>query len=346
MTEFLQSWIGHTWMMLVDSALLLFFGFFLSGLLRTFITPSAMQSLFGKSQVAQIFRASLLGIPLPLCSCSVLPVAVQLKSSGLSRPGTASFLISTPETGADSIALSYKLLSPFYAVVRPVAALIIATFSGFMMKLFAPTGQSSLLALNTSLSATTDTSIYRRFIDGQKYVLKDIIPELAYYLFWGYLLAGLAAAVIPADIVQSGVSGWIQYLSVILIGLPVYVCATSSTPLAAVLLSVGILPGAVLVFLTVGPATNLTSLMVQKQLLGLRGMLVMTASVVVSAIICGVLIDLFFFDWAALPMSFTETTLSEHGNIFEVIAALALTVLMLYYTVRRLSKKAAKLMSK
>lgn len=346
MPDFIQSWYQLTWDMLVDSALLLFIGFFLAGILRSFITPAAMKSLFGKSQFAQIFRASLLGIPLPLCSCSVLPVAVQLKSSGLSRPGTVSFLISTPETGADSIALSYKLLGPFYAIIRPVVALVIASLSGLMTRLFAATGQSTLLALNTAPPTSSQKSLKGRIIDGQKYVLKDVIPELAYYLFWGYLLAGLAAALIPSDIVQGGVAGWIQYLTVIVVSLPVYVCATSSTPLAAVLLSIGVLPGAVMAFLTVGPATNLTSLMVQKKLLGTRGMLTMTISVVIASILCGIIIDTLLSQWAAVPFSLIDAAHAEQGNFIDITAALALTAIMLYYTGRRLSKKVVKLISK
>ncbi|MEZ5359570.1 MAG: permease [Candidatus Zixiibacteriota bacterium] len=346
MSDYLTSWGMYTWDMLVDSAFLLFIGFFLAGIMRAFITPTAMQSLFGKSQFAQIFRASLIGIPLPLCSCSVLPVAVQLNSSGLSKPGTVSFLISTPETGADSIALSYKLLGPFYAVIRPIVALVIAVISGLMTKLFASKGTSTLLALNTATPRAIHMSLRQRLIDGQNYVVKDVIPELAYYLFWGYLLAGLAAALIPADLVQSGLPGWLQYLAVIIVSLPVYVCATSSTPLAAVLLSIGVLPGAVLVFLTVGPATNLTSLMVQKKLLGLRGMLVMTISVVISSIICGILIDTLMSDWAALPSSISAMSHLEQGSVIEILAALALALIMLYYSGKRLAKKAAKLFSK
>ncbi len=342
MIDLLNSWVSLTWGMLVDSALLLFFGFFLAGLMRSFITPEAMGSLFGKSHFSQIFRSSLLGIPLPLCSCSVLPVAVQLRSAGLSRPGTVSFLISTPETGADSIALSYKLLGPFYAIIRPVAALIVALASGLTSKLFAPAGQSNLLALNTSNPIDTRKGFKRRILDGQLYIIKGVIPELAYYLFWGYVLAGLAAALVPADVVRSGVDGWIQYASVILVSLPVYVCATSSTPLAAVLLSVGVLPGAVLVFLMVGPATNLTSLMVQKQILGLKGTLVMTLTVVIMSIICGVCIDMFLADYAILPFQTSESTSHDQSNLIDMIFAVALLAIMLYYTLKRLIKKITK----
>ena len=332
MGEFLSRWLALTWDMLLDSALLLFVGFFLAGVMRAFITPTVLSRLFGKSSFVQVFTASLIGIPLPLCSCSVLPVAVQLRHSGLSRPGTVSFLISTPETGADSIALSYKLLGPFYAVARPIAALITAMISGLIARFVSGSGPSNLLALNMAPPTMSNAGFIKRLTEGQNYIIKDVIPSLAYYLFWGYLLAGLAAAIVPSDIVQSGVAGWLQYAAVILVSLPVYVCATSSTPLAAVLLSVGVLPGAVLTFLLVGPATNLTSLVVQKQILGLKGTIIMTASIVISAVGIGVCIDTFLRDLVVVPFRIIEGGVLIAAHWYDIGAAAILAIIMLYYT--------------
>ena len=147
MREFVTSWATLTWDMIYESALLLLFGFILAGIIRALVTPSALTSIFGRSRSKQIFTASLLGVPLPLCSCSVLPVAAQLRRSGLSREGTISFLISTPETGADSIALSVRLLGPVFAVVRPIAALITAVFSGFVTRYLIPEKETTRIDL-------------------------------------------------------------------------------------------------------------------------------------------------------------------------------------------------------
>jgi uncharacterized membrane protein YraQ (UPF0718 family) len=346
MTEFLTDWATLTWSMIYESALLLLFGFVLAGILRSLMTPAALTSLFGRNRLTQIFTASIAGIPLPLCSCSVLPVAAQLRRSGLSREGTVSFLISTPETGADSIALSLKLLGPLFAIVRPIAALITAFTGGIVARIFVPdTGAQS----ETTVAPKAEkkySGVFSRLWDGQVYVATDMFPELAYYLFWGYLLAGLAAALIPTDLLQSGLASWIQYLGIIAVSLPVYVCATSSTPLAAVLLSLGILPGAVLTFLLVGPATNLTSLMVQKQILGLKGTVVMTLSVIFCAVACGVVLDYF---WGGSITFFSTEAAGGHEHRlawYDTAAAYLLTFFMAYHTGKHYYKKVKKKMSR
>lgn len=336
----MAEWARLTWSMIYESALLLLLGFMLAGIIRALITPSAMTSFFGRGRFTQIFTASLIGVPLPLCSCSVLPVAAQLHRSGLSREGTVSFLISTPETGVDSIALSYRLLGPVFAVIRPIAALITALVSGMVTWVLFPENKSrSELPLMPPQSPATRPRLLARLWEGQVYVMTDMLPELAYYLFWGYLLAGLAAAAIPTDLLQSGLAPWLQYTGVILVSLPVYVCATSSTPLAAVLLSLGIMPGAVLTFMLVGPATNLTSLMVQKKILGLKGTVIMTASIVFCAVVCGLLIDNFLA--GSIKWFNIGSVDAGEGTViwYDLAAGVVLAFVMAYFTLRHYYRK-------
>jgi len=343
MGDFILAWGNYTWDMIYESALLLLFGFVLAGLIRALITPNVLTSIFGQGRLKQIFTASLVGVPLPLCSCSVLPVATQLYRYGLSREGTVSFLISTPETGVDSIALSFRLLGPIFAAVRPVAAFFTAICSGLVTWLFLPEKSNPAPGVKPVQAGTKTVGLGWRLCGGQVYVMTDMLPELAYYLFWGYLMAGLAAALIPADLLQAGLAVWIQYLAVIAVGLPVYVCATSSTPLAAVFLSLGVQPGAVLAFLLVGPATNLTSLIVQKRVLGLKGTVLMTTSIVVCAVICGVILD--FTLGNSIKSSFTSFRegAAEGGPVwYDLLAALALSSIMVYFTTKHYYKKIRK----
>ncbi|MEE9441695.1 MAG: permease [candidate division Zixibacteria bacterium] len=338
--DLLIKWLELTSDMITRSALLLLVGFFIAGIIRALITPNAMKSLFGRKPLAQIFRSSVIGIPLPLCSCSVLPVADQLRRSGLSRPGTVSFLISTPETGVDSIALSYRLLGPYFAMIRPIAALITALISGLISWLFNRDEDKSPILEMPIADDNKPGKLIERLINGQKYIVKSVYPELAYYLFWGFLLAGLAAAIIPSDLVKDNVSAWIQYIAVITVSLPVYVCATSSTPMAVVLLSMGVTPGAVLVFLLIGPATNMTSLVVQKRILGYKGMILMTVSIIVTSVILGILIDLFnkelFASHYFMPDSGVE---GELVGWYDLIAGLFLAITMIFYTGRYYFRK-------
>jgi uncharacterized membrane protein YraQ (UPF0718 family) len=340
----ISSWVDLTWNMINESALFLFFGFMLAGIIRALVTPVVLTRLFGKGRFTQIVTASIVGVPLPLCSCSVLPVAAQLHKTGLSREGTVSFLISTPETGVDSIALSVRLLGPVFALVRPIAALISALFSGLAVRLFASNGPAVAAPHIEPSPPTEKKRLLYRLWEGQKYIVKGMFPELAYYLFWGYALAGLAAALIPVDLIQGGVSAPIQYLAAIAVSLPVYVCATSSTPLAAVLISLGIVPGAVLSFLLVGPATNLTALIVQKRILGLKGTVVMTLSVVVSAVVCGIALDLI---WGEAIRSSFRSVIDAAGREspawYEIVAGIWLILVMVYYTARHYYRKVKKL---
>ncbi len=347
MGGFIAAWAAYTWDMIYESSLLLLFGFALAGLIRALITPSALTTIFGRGRIRQIFTASFVGVPLPLCSCSVLPVAAQLNRSGLSREGTVSFLISTPETGADSIALSVRLLGPIFAVVRPVAALITAFVSGLAAWLFIPDRSADPAIAIAADPESEPRSLTKRLWEGQVYVWTDMVPELSYYLFWGYVIAGLAAAVIPADLLRQGWPAWLQYLGVIVVSLPVYVCATSSTPLAAVFLTLGILPGAVLAFLLVGPATNLTALVVQKRILGLKGTVIMTISVIVTALICGAILDHFFGASIGRAFRFHETGAEAGGTVwYDFGAAILLSFLMVYYTARHYYKKVQRRFSR
>ncbi len=341
MADALGAWAGYTWDMIYESALLLLVGFALAGVIRALLTPTALGRLFGRNRIKQVFTSSVVGIPLPLCSCSVLPVAAQLHRSGLSREGTISFLISTPETGADSIALSIKLLGPIFAVVRPVAALVTALLSGLLAGILAPEKVPPVeVEAAANPGNTPRLSVMERLREGQVYVWTDMVPELAYYLFWGYLLAGVAATLIPTDLLQVGLPTWLQYLGVILVSLPVYVCATSSTPLAAVFLSLGILPGAVLVFLLVGPATNLTALVVQKRILGLRGTVIMTMSVIVTAVICGLLLDYSLGDSILGAFRPVKGGPLESGfSWYDLAAGILLSFVMAYYTGMHYYKK-------
>jgi len=338
--DFIAAWAGYTWDMIYESALLLLLGFALAGLIRSLITPSALTAIFGRGRIRQIFTASIVGVPLPLCSCSVLPVAAQLNRSGLSREGTVSFLISTPETGADSIALSVRLLGPIFAVVRPIAALITAFISGLAAWVFIPERSADQALAVAADPQAEHHSLVKRLWGGQVYVWTDMVPELAYYLFWGYVLAGLAATIVPADLLREGWPAWLQYLGVVVVSLPVYVCATSSTPLAAVFLTLGILPGAVLAFLLVGPATNLTALVVQKRILGLKGTVIMTISVIVTALICGIMLDYLFEASIGRAFRFHEVGNAAGRPIwYDFAAAILLSFLMAYYTARHYYKK-------
>jgi len=337
--------------MLVDSAFLFIIGLLLAGLLRLVMNEKNIARHISEPGIKGVFKAALIGIPLPLCSCSVLPVARQLKEGGASRSSVMSFLIATPESGVDSIMLTYTLTDPILTVTRPVAAFLTAFTAGisetfFDKKKVLPTvsvecGCDNDCACTSTSQMEVNGSIFSKIYSGIKYAFAVMLDDLAPYLFFGFILAGLIGAILGTDLVALPEvlrTGWLGYLGAVIIGLPLYVCATSSTPLAAVLLGSGFSPGAVLIFLMVGPATNIASLVVLKKILGVAATFRYLAAIVIVSVICGLAVDKVYNIFDVTAGYQTAATASGPG-ILSIVSAIVLSLFILYYSVKHLLKK-------
>jgi len=333
--------------MLVDSAPYLLLGLILAGLIGAFLNERNLLRLVGRKPSQEVWRAALLGVPLPLCSCSVLPVADQLRRTGLTRGGTVSFLISTPESSADSILLTYSLTDPLLTVARPVAAFLTAAVAGLTENAVGHEAASKA-TLAPPVACTDDCNCsgdihpegtaLQRVWGGLKHAFTTLISDLAPYLLVGYLLAGLLAVTLASlDIAPGffGANAWLSYAGALLIGLPLYVCASSSTPLAAVLLGAGFPPGAILVFLLVGPATNLATIAVVKRILGAAATLRYLVVITLVAVISGLFLDQLYRLWSVVPR-YSAGAQAEPGGWFAVICAILLALLIVGYSARSL----------
>ncbi len=348
--------------MLVDSAFLLMIGLILAGLIRLVLTESKLQRLLAGSPRAAVFKAALLGVPLPLCSCSVLPVAHQLRQSGLGRGGTTSFLIATPESGVDSILLTYSLTDPVLTVARPIAAFATASVAGLVeaTKEQSQNFDEITAANRTEIDSCHDDCccppdetaanpkrpLIRRILGGIKYAFTDLIGDLAPYLFVGYLLAGLVGVLLNQDFItlsETIRTGWGGYAAAMLLGLPMYICATSSTPLAASLLAGGFSPGAILVFLLVGPATNIATLTVVGRILGGWATVRYVVSIAVVAVICGLLTDQ-VYRWLQIDAAY-QAGHDMAGGWLYVASAVLLTALILYQVGRQWGGRLRRILS-
>ncbi len=296
---FLASWLRETWHTLAEAAPWLLGGFLLAGLLHVLLSTERIARHLGRPGWSSIFKAALIGIPLPLCSCSVIPLAAALRRRGASRGATASFLISTPETGVDSIALTYALLGPVMAVARPLTALVTAVLAGGLIGRFAGPGADFAAPPEPASSCCSGDSCgaasrrpRARLREAVRFGLVDMFEDLAPWLVSGFLLAGLVAALLPADFFERHLgTGLPAMLLMALVGLPLYVCATSSTPIAAALVLKGLGPGAALVFLLVGPATNVATMLIVARELGKRGLALYLASITAVAFAAGLTLD-------------------------------------------------------
>lgn len=312
MIEIARALLAETWWLLREMGPWLVLGFSVAGLLHVLIEPEMIERHLGGRGLAPVFKASAFGVPLPLCSCGVLPVAASLKQHGASRGATAAFLISTPQTGVDSIAVTYSLLGPVLAIVRPVAALVSGILGGGLIDAGGgaerqtaadapsspPPGPTSRFAGLPTLPVFTPPPPRRTFLGELRkalhYGFVTLPRDLARPMAWGLLAAAAIGIAIPDDFFAGTLGdGWLGMLAMMLLGIPIYVCATASVPVAAALMAKGISPGAALVFLMTGPATNTAALATIWKLLGKRSVGLYLGAIAVSALAAGFLLDAF-----------------------------------------------------
>ncbi len=294
------------WDIYQQAAFYILFGLLVGGMLKVFLSPAAIAAHLGTGRVSSVFKAALLGIPLPLCSCGVLPAAATLKKQGANNGAVTAFLISTPESGVDSLALTWALLDPLMTIARPLAAFLSAFVAGLAENLLNPPVSGG--RPQPDLSCTVDGccsggacepevhwrhhSFPAKLKSGVRFAAGELWGDLVGWFFLGILLAGVITVLVPdAFITRYLGGGFSSMLLVLLLGIPLYICATASTPIAAALILKGVSPGTALVFLLAGPATNITSLSVLVGLLGKRASLLYLLSIAAVSVACGLLLD-------------------------------------------------------
>ena len=296
------SVVTETVRILNESAIYLLLGFALAGVLHWLLSRSAKFSdLLSTRGSKSVFLAAFLGLPLPLCSCSVLPAGLALRKKGASKGATASFLISVPETDIVSILLTYGLLGPVMAIFRPFAALVTAIVTGLAINL---TERWSADSADAGAPAEADPACaceeddYRRDRSAPWNVLHygfvKFFDDIIGSLLFGLVLGGIITALLPSMGLERLAGGsFISMLAMLVVGIPMYVCATSSTPIAAGLIVAGVSPGAALVFLLVGPATNTASLVVLSKYFGRTALAVYLCSIALISVLMGLWLDAF-----------------------------------------------------
>jgi uncharacterized membrane protein YraQ (UPF0718 family) len=294
----------------LEAAPWLLLGLLIAGLVKAWVPEDLMSRWLGGRGPWPVTKAALIGAPLPLCSCGVVPAALGLHRAGASRGSTISFLIATPETGADSIAVSYALLGPFMTVVRPVAAVVSAVFSGLLagssdhhqpyphvhtrFEVEAGGQPQGACCQGTCRrdSKPPPAGWIARTQDGLGYALSDILDDISLWMAVGLVLAAAVMTFIPPTTVAHYGSGLGAMILMVLIGVPMYICATASTPIAAAMLLAGVSPGTALVFLLAGPATNFGTLGILRRELGTRATAAYLGGIAISSLALGLTTDL------------------------------------------------------
>ena len=281
-----------------DMAVYLLLGLLLAGLLYAFFPEEKVIKYLGRRNVKSVFNAAVFGIPLPLCSCGVIPAALSLKRQGASDGATVSFLVSTPATGADSILATYGLMGLLFAVFRPLATFISGLVGGTLVNSFQRqrAGEPNPKIVNSKFSHEQSAhkhSFREKLHTTFAYGFFDLLKSIGKWVVWGTLIAGTISYAIPASLIERYLkSDFLSMLAMLIVGIPVYVCATGSIPIAASLMIKGLSPGAGLVFLMAGPATNAITITVMAKNLGKRILAIYLLSIALSAMFMGWLLNL------------------------------------------------------
>ena len=401
MIDFLQNLLALS----LEAAPWLVLGLVIGGLMKSLIPTALLQKHLSGSGLPSIVKAALLGAPLPLCSCGVIPAALGLRRAGASKPSTVSFLVSTPETGIDSVSISYALLGPFMAIVRPIAAITSAITAGLLVGRSEDNAPVSAMASEAETSccsskeeevvetsccsskteskaekvveetsccntekpveetsccsteaqktvaetsccsteeikeeATTSccssssegapkepVGILQKSWDGIVYSFTDLFDKVLFWLVIGLVFAAVVKTFIPVTFLAEWGSGLLAMLIMLVVGIPMYVCATASTPIAAGLLLAGVSPGVAMVYLMAGPATNISILGVIGKELGRRSLIAYLTGVGVVALLTGFIVDYLVELW---NVDVQAQISHSHEMVPSVLAWTALLILV------------------
>ena len=350
MSDFIQQLGLNVWAVYLDTAIWLLVGLMAAGLVKAYVPEDAMKRWLGGKGFSAVGRAALFGAPVPLCSCSVLPAAIGLHRAGASKEATVSFLIATPETSIDSVAVTYALMGPVMAIYRPVAALVSAIVTGMMVAFIKdkevdknnePEDESivsccsvepektacceSAAKADSGCCETGDKKFNNKLFQALHYGATDLLDDISKWMAFGIVFAGLMMTVIPDGWLAQWGQGLGAMLVMLLVGIPMYICAVASTPVAAGLLIAGVSPGAVLVFLLVGPATNIAGIILVKKELGTRVTLIYLSGISVVSLFMGLLLERILVNY---DLQIDSNQLHQHNFVNEEVALLAALVLL------------------
>ncbi|MDE6628596.1 MAG: permease, partial [Muribaculaceae bacterium] len=343
----LQHFIYPLVGILVDMAPYILLGFLFAGVLHTFITPAMMQRHLSGSGWGPVVKAALFGVPLPLCSCGVLPTAVALRKQGASAGAATSFLIATPQTGIDSIAATYSLLGGPFAVLRPVAALVGAVAGGYAVDRSCSHDQGAPAAHETAgggEAAAAGMPLGRRVREALRFGFVDMVRSVGKWLVIGLVIAAAVTVLLPDDILGAlNDYPLLAMLAMVAIAIPMYVCATGSIPIALSLMMKGLSPGVAFVLLMAGPAANFASVIILRRSLGTMATAIYIAAVTVTAIAFGLLIHYllpgsWFIPGAGSATAAAGADCHLHLPLFSTVCAVVLVALLLNAAVRRPAK--------
>lgn len=338
-------------------AFYILFGLVFAGILHELVPDTLVTKHLGKENISSVVKSTVFGIPLPVCSCGVIPLATSIKKSGASKGATLSFLISTPITGVDSILATYGMFGWVFTLYRVVTSMAIAMIAGILTNILdkeeevpkpafsavkngtplfsasfaAAPGQEPASCCSSGSSAEENTGFSMR--KALKYAFVTLLGDIAKPLLWGLIIGALITVAIPQNLSDILLEySWLSYLIVIAIAIPMYVCATASLPIAAALMLSGVSAGAAFVFLSAGPATNTVTIGVVKKMLGTRSLYIYLGSIIVGSVLFGLGLDYVFNISEIDPKSLVH--MHEEAGIVAILSSVILWGFILSFVLK------------
>ncbi len=341
------------------------FGLIFAGILHELVPDTIVKNHLGKDSVWSVIKATIFGIPLPVCSCGVLPLAISIKKSGASNGSTLSFLISTPITGVDSILATYGMFGWAFTIYRVITSIIISIISGILANFYGEKEEELVKDVKPVFSITRPTvlgqgvmsfsvsqapkalvieekdccsslsvekkSFTNLIQDAFVYAFGKLLSDIASPLLVGLILGAFIAIAIPENLsILLLEYSWLSYIIVIAIAVPMYVCATASLPIAAGLILAGVTPGAAFVFLSAGPATNTVTIGVVKKMLGTRTLYIYLGTIIIGSVLFG-----FGLDYILSGVDVKDLVhIHEEVSLIAMISSVVLWTFVLYYMLK------------
>ena len=331
----LQSFFNSFLNVVCEMAPYLLLGFLIAGVLHVFVPQKFYANYLSRNNKLSVVWAALLGVPLPLCSCGVIPTAIGLKNEKASKGAIASFLIATPQTGIDSILATFSLMGLGFAIIRPVAALVTGVCGGLLVNRLCKDDEAMFNGQCSMVNEGRGNKIWRVL----KYGYYDMIRDIGLRLLFGLVIAALIQVAVPDEFFLSfGSQPLVQMLVILAIAVPMYICSTGSIPVAAALIMKGLSPGAALVMLMAGPAVNLASILVIHKAMGRRFTAIYLMTIVSFAVLFGLLLNATGLDFSAAIQDACCMT-SALPSTFKLICATVLTLLILFALMMKLFSK-------
>ncbi|EQB39142.1 permease [Sulfurimonas hongkongensis] len=328
-------------------ALYIIFGLAIAGIMHELVPETLVTKHLGSESIGSVIKSTIFGIPLPVCSCGVIPLASSIKKSGASKGATLSFLISTPITGVDSILATYGMFGWIFTLYRVITSMIIAMLAGILTNIFdkeiinEKVVEEKKDSCCSSSNCSNESEVKQKFSFKKaiEYAFVNLLSDIAKPLLWGLIIGAIITISIPENLSAILIEySWLSYIITIAIAVPMYVCATASLPIAAALMLSGVSAGAAFVFLSAGPATNTVTIGVVKKMLGTKSLYIYLGTIIFGSVIFGLGLD-FVFDINSIDTK-SLVHVHEEVSLLEILSSIVLWTLMLYFIFKPYFKKA------